>query len=184
MSPSTTEVVEAGTGHRPNKVFTHGYRSLDKEFPLLVQVAEKVLRRRGTTHVISGGAQGWDQALAQAAINLDLKLTMALPYRGFGKDSGWPQVAVLRLELICGAADEVVFTDEATGWKGEPGYHIAKLQIRNQWMTDNSTAMIALWDGGQKGGTWNNIQYARKVGSEVDNVWADWLRVRSAGALV
>lgn len=34
-----------------------------------------------------------------------------------------------------------------------------KMQARNEWMIDNSNAVIAVWDG-SPGGTANNIKYA------------------------
>jgi uncharacterized phage-like protein YoqJ len=41
------------------------------------------------------------------------------------------------------------------------------MQIRNEWMVDNSHFTLAIWNGIQKGGTWNCIQYARKQGKTV-----------------
>jgi uncharacterized phage-like protein YoqJ len=49
----------------------------------------------------------------------------------------------------------------------EGGYAPYKMQIRNEWMVDNSHFTLAIWNGIQKGGTWNCIQYARKQGKTV-----------------
>jgi uncharacterized phage-like protein YoqJ len=56
----------------------------------------------------------------------------------------------------------------------EGGYHPDKLQKRNIWMVDRSTAVLALWDG-SKGGTANCVKYAEKVSVPVFNVWPGWL---------
>lgn len=40
------------------------------------------------------------------------------------------------------------------------------MQKRNEWMIDNSDAIIAVWDG-TPSGTANTIEYARKQGKPV-----------------
>jgi hypothetical protein len=44
-----------------------------------------------------------------------------------------------------------------------PGYDPQKLTIRDHWMIDRAHAIIAGWDGAQRGGTWNAITYACNV---------------------
>jgi uncharacterized phage-like protein YoqJ len=43
---------------------------------------------------------------------------------------------------------------------GLGNYHPAKMQKRNEYMVDNSDFVIAVFDGEQKGGTFNCIKYA------------------------
>jgi len=43
---------------------------------------------------------------------------------------------------------------------------VQKLQKRNEWMVDNSDAVIAVWDG-TPGGPGNTVDYARKFGRSV-----------------
>lgn len=168
--------VIAGTGHRPDKVFSQGYKSMNTEMPVLVTFAEQKLSEMEVSHVISGGAQGWDTALALAALNRGLELTMAIPCRGFERK--WPVKAQELFWTICNKADQVIFIDETDYWKGPTGYHVAKMNIRNKWMTDHSEEMLALWNG-TRGGTFNNVEYAQQVGKPVENVWDDWLKYRS-----
>ena len=61
-------MIVAGTGHRPNKL--GGYNN--ESFLKLVNIAEDALKQMEVTEVISGMALGWDMALAQAAINLNI----------------------------------------------------------------------------------------------------------------
>jgi len=48
----------------------------------------------------------------------------------------------------------------------EDRYYPAKMQKRNEYMVDNSNIVIAVWDG-TKGGTYNCVKYAEKLGKEV-----------------
>ena len=173
ITPPNQEKVIAGTGHRPDKLFRRGYRSMDAELPGLIKLMEIVIRKHGATHVISGGAQGLDTALAQAALNLGVKLTLALPYRKFGDN--WPLRAQMYRDRIIEQATEVVYVDEVPEYMvvATPGYHVAKLQKRNEWMTDHCDEMVSTWDG-STGGTFNNIQYAKRVGKLVSNYWDVW----------
>lgn len=47
------------------------------------------------------------------------------------------------------------------------------MQLRNEWMVDRATKMVALHDGSW-GGTFNCLAYARKKGVPVDNLWDRW----------
>ncbi|MBR1984526.1 MAG: DUF1273 family protein, partial [Clostridia bacterium] len=42
------------------------------------------------------------------------------------------------------------------------------MQKRNEYMVDNSDKVFAFWNGEEKGGTWNTIQYARKKGKDLE----------------
>ncbi|GAA5502951.1 hypothetical protein Dxin01_02698 [Deinococcus xinjiangensis] len=67
-----------GTGHRPQDI--EGYQ--DRDFPVLTRIAEIELTKAQARLVIAGGAIGWDQAFAQAALNLGLMLVVAVPFAG------------------------------------------------------------------------------------------------------
>ena len=41
------------------------------------------------------------------------------------------------------------------------------MQLRNQYMVDNSDLVLAIWNGKESGGTWNTIKYARKQGKKI-----------------
>jgi len=154
-------VILAGTGHRPNKLGGYG----DEIYYKLIRLAEAALRTCTPEKVISGMALGWDQALAQTAVNLGVPFVAAVPY--VGQDGVWPIRARDRYANILGKAAEKVIVS--------PGnFSALKMQKRNEWMVDNGTHVLALWDG-TPGGTGNCIKYAEKVGKPIINLWKEWL---------
>lgn len=152
-------MVISGTGHRPDKLGGYGKEAHDR----LVTIACTGLGdvKGDVTRVISGGALGWDQALAEAALRLGLPLTLALPFAGFW--SKWPKASQDYLELLVSRADKVVYVCEGD-------YAPWKMQERNKWMVDNSDTVLALWNG-TDGGTANCVKYATKVGKPIVNLW-------------
>lgn len=155
----------AGTGHRPNKL--GGYS--DEAFNKLVEIAEYNLNRIGLAkdiHVISGMALGWDMALAQAAVNLELPLICAVPF--LGQEAVWPQKSKDKYNELLAKASEVVIVSDG-------GYSNEKMQIRNAWMVDNCDLIFAMHDG-TIGGTNNCVKYAEKVGKRLINLYSQFNR--------
>lgn len=153
-------MIICGTGHRPDKL--GGYGEDVKES--LNTVAMEWLTKHKVDRIISGGALGWDQALAMAAWDLGIPYTMALPFLAF--DSKWPQRSRDYLTRLINDAHDVVYVCD-------PGYAPWKMQERNKWMVDNSDSVLALWNG-TLGGTANCIKYAEKVGKPVTNLWSQY----------
>lgn len=156
-------MIICGTGHRPNKL--GGYSP--EVFENLKTLAHMYLCvATDLKGVISGGALGWDQALAQAALDLRIPTTLALPFPGF--EDRWPEKSKTFLHAQMHRADKVVFVKDGpyAGWK---------MQERNKWMVDNADHVLALWDG-STGGTSNCVQYAKKVGKPITNLWSEWER--------
>lgn len=160
------EVIVAGTGHRPDKL--GGYS--DKVFYGLVDLARTWLNDAQPKKVISGMALGWDQALAQAALDLGIPLTAAVPFNGF--EGRWPFSSQKKMWRLLDLADEVHIVHPYPG--------SVALQIRNEWMVDRSHLMLALWDGSW-GGTFNCVRYAMKIGRPVENLWSHWEMLRMLG---
>ena len=153
-------MIIAGTGHRPDKLGGYGKDAHNN----LVRVAFDYLTLAAPERVISGGALGWDQALADAAIMQDIPLTMALPFEGF--ECKWPRASQEFLHSLMNPADVVFVCD--------PGYAPWKMQERNKWMVDNCTHVLALWND-TDGGTANCVRYAEKVGKPIINVWDNYI---------
>ena len=42
-----------------------------------------------------------------------------------------------------------------------------KLEARNRYMIDKCDVLIAVYDGFSKGGTYNAINYAKKIGKKI-----------------
>lgn len=150
------------SGHRPNRLGGfYGERAEIIQKGIggkLVQVIHRTISA-GYDTFISGGALGVDQIAAEtvlyvkANVNSDIKLIIAVPFPSQHKK--WPPKSQERYLRILKAADEVVHCSE------DP-YSAAKMQIRNEWMVDQSNTIIAVWNGG-KGGTYNCIQYTVKM---------------------
>lgn len=156
-------MIICGTGHRPDKL--GGY---DREtFYMGASLATKYLSGTGN-RVISGGALGWDQMLAQAALDLNVPLTLALPFPDFY--SKWPKSSQDYLELLVSQADEVKYVCAE-------GYAPWKMQQRNEWMVDKADKVVALWNG-TSGGTSNCVKYAEKVGKPIVNLWEEFEKLR------
>jgi uncharacterized phage-like protein YoqJ len=149
----------AFTGHRPQRM---GGFNPDNPTALWVraQLAAAIGRaiRAGFRTFIAGGALGFDYRAAGTVLDQQQQLILALPFAGH--DQRWNDQS--RTELAA-----LIQRTHAAGGEvhsiSAPGYNPQKLTIRNHWMIDRAHAVIAGWDGGQQGGTWNAITYARNV---------------------
>lgn len=152
-------MVLCGTGHRPNKLGGYGKLVFEELTMTACQGLGNVVG--SVEKVISGGALGWDQALANAAIRLDIPLCLALPFDGF--ECKWPKESQELLHRLIKRADEVVLVSDGS-------YAPWKMQTRNVWMVEHADTVLALWNGSD-GGTANCIRYAEKVGKPIINLW-------------
>ncbi len=152
-------MIVAGTGHRPERLGGYG----QDVFQRLVDLGHAYIVNKRPTSIISGMALGWDQALAQAAIDCGVPFIAALP--GQNQPSRWPEEAKARWELLLSkAASSVCLESHVTP---------RSLDRRNQWMVDHCDRMVALYDGGW-GGTFNCLEYAKRKKKPVDNLWGLW----------
>lgn len=148
----------AGTGHRPNKLGGYSASASNR----LRELAISELRRIEPSIVISGMAIGWDQALAEAAITLQIPLHAYTPF--IGQEAAWPFESRSRFNRIMARASRVVVVS--------PGNYAAwKMQRRNERMVDDCTVLLALWDGSD-GGTANCVRYAQRVQRSINNCWS------------
>lgn len=140
------------TGHRD---IPEGKRSyVEAELRKAVRAAIKA----GYTHFVSGMAEGVDLTFAaivaeQKKQNPALTLEAAIPYRNrvYGKD------ALLQKLLPC--CDEVHICTEKYG----PNCFF----IRNRYMVQESSRVIAVYDGRERGGTLYTMRTAHVQGKEV-----------------
>ena len=155
------KVIVAGTGHRPPKL--GGYS--DAAHQILIQYAEEALKYIKPDKVISGMALGWDQALAQAAINLDIPFIAAVPFKG--QESRWPIESQERFKRLLSKADETVVTSSSGG------YAAWKMTVRNKYMVNNASIILAMYDGSD-GGTKNCLNYAKIKNKKIINLYPLW----------
>jgi uncharacterized phage-like protein YoqJ len=153
-------MIICGTGHRPDKL--GGYS--DIAYNKLVKIATKHLIELKPDKVISGMALGWDTALAEASLNLGIPLLSAVPFEG--QEVMWHESSKIKYKDILSKATEIKYVCEK-------GYSPYKMQVRNEWMVDNSDLVLAMWDG-TKGGTYNCVQYAKKSGKPIRNAYEDY----------
>lgn len=153
------------TGHRPIELwnayrpFQYHNQRFETHKMLVLEAIDKCCQS-GYDTFISGGAQGMD-LLAAECVNEKrmsypgLKLIIARPFPS--QHANKPKDSQAFIHNIMAFADAVVDVSP------DP-YNARKMQLRNMWMVDNAKIGIALYNGQQKGGTYNCIEYARKQG--------------------
>jgi uncharacterized phage-like protein YoqJ len=166
----------AGTGHRPQKLNPLDLN--DKRFgfsqeahQILLDTARQALTELQDNHpgkeidVITGVALGFDQALAEAALEKNMHVIAAIPFEG--QEKTWRPDSQRRyfelLERITQQGGEVHVISPG-------GYSAAKMQTRNIWMVDRADKVLALHSG-FSGGTANCIEYAKDQGKDIHNIW-------------
>ena len=157
-------MIVAGTGHRPPKLGGYSREVNDA----LVTFGILQLGRLDPSLVISGMALGWDQALAQAAIDMGIPFHAYVPF--IGQESKWPMTSQQQYTGLISRAENVLVV--STG-----AYSVWKMHKRNERMVDASDTLLALWDG-STGGTGACVRYAIDKAASVVNVWAEWQAAR------
>ncbi len=147
------------TGHRPDKMELG-----EKEIkPLLEKAIDKAIEN-GYVNFITGMAMGTDIWAAEIVldrkmINKELKLICALPHPNF--DSRRSAAEKTRFNKIIEKADYVEEINDH--------YYAGCYQVRNEWMVGRSNLVIAVFNG-QKSGTKNTVDYAKRKGIEIANM--------------
>ena len=139
------------TGHRPEKL-----NRSEAEIKKDLEVAILQAINDGFVTFITGMARGVDIWAGEIVLQLrkqnpNLHLIAASPYEGF--ESRWSADWQRRYKDILDQADLVRFVCK--------GYSKACFQIRNEWMVNRSTRVIAVYNG-EAGGTQNTIEYAER----------------------
>lgn len=153
-------MIVAVTGHRLDKLGGYNHEVQHN----LLEFAKIVLPLLKPTKIISGMALGWDQAVAEAAIELGISFVAAVPF--VGQESIWPLESQTKYNMLIEHASEIRIISDG-------GYAAYKMQVRNKWMVDNSERLFALWDG-SSGGTANCVRYAEQKMKPITNVWPAW----------
>lgn len=153
------------TGHRPNKLGGYGEDVVER---LTALIAEEISTLPGgDLRGITGMALGWDTAAAIAMLEMAVPYIAAVPFKGF--EARWPIESRRRFEWLCDMADEVVIVSDGP-------YHPGLLHARNHWMVDRATEVWAMWNGDQRGGTYETISYAQKTRPDmpIHNFWGTY----------
>lgn len=145
------------TGHRPDKL-----KISEQEAKKCLCTGIEYAIKLGYTTFITGMAPGVDLWAGELMLEFKniypkIKIVCAFPYPGF---SSYNPSAI----KISALADKISYISKE--------YSIYSYQKRNEWMVDNSSLVIALFNG-EKGGTYNTIKYAEKKGVTVMNMLDD-----------
>lgn len=155
----------AFTGYRPHKLPFGD----DESHPDCERLKQRLfcetlrLTWEGVCTFISGMARGVDMWAAEIVLQLretlpsrEIQLWAAIPYDR--QANGWSLEEHARYRGILERVDRVEFISH--------NYFNGCLQMRNRWMIDQSTHLIAVYDG-QPGGTKSTLDYARRKGLEI-----------------
>lgn len=139
------------TGHRPEKL-TRLEQSIKLDLKKEIQLAIT----DGYNVFISGMARGTDLWAAEIVLELrkankDLKLICAVPYEGFAQQ--WSEDWQTLYLHVLTEADLVRVIGQR--------YHPSVFQIRNEWIVNHSSRVIAVYNG-ESGGTRNTIYFTSK----------------------
>lgn len=147
------------TGHRPEKL-----QASEENVKAWLNNQIDIAISQGFVTFITGCAMGVDIWAGQIVVekrkqNPALHLIAASPYPGFG--NRWKDEWRRQYNQLLKDADLVRYIRER--------YSDDCFMIRNRWMVDHSSLVIAAYNGAP-GGTRNTIEYAKKAGITVVQV--------------
>ena len=143
-----------------------GHRILSKN---KISVIESTLRKevanlidRDVKYFGVGGAIGFDTLAAQTVIDLrydykHIKLILIIPCKD--QAERWSHKDKTTYQYIKSHADKIVYLSEK--------YENGCMLKRNRHMVNNSSFVIAAWDGRKRGGTYYTVNYAQKLKKEI-----------------
>lgn len=161
----------AVTGHRPKDTGGYGQVSEDK----LYTTAHDQLAKIKPDVVGTGMAIGWDQAIAQACIDLKIPFIAFVPFEG--QQRMWPRIVQLKYQRMLDNAGEVRIVSKGP-------YSPRLMQVRNEAMVNWCTNLLALHNGKTEGGTWNCLQYAARRKIPITSCWRAFVSKSQQGELL
>lgn len=162
MNDSTSDLKQhrcCFTGHRPEKLGVSEARA-----KALLKSAIQQAISEGYVTFLSGMARGIDLWAAEIVIeerekNDNIHLVCVSPFNGF--EMRWSEHDKTTYHSIMEQADLVKYISQH--------YYKACFQVRNEWMVDRVSRVIAAYNG-TKGGTKNTIEYANRKEIFVENI--------------
>lgn len=154
-------MILAATGHRPPRL--GGYNQLF--YLSLFMFAMKQLEFLKPKCVYVGMALGWDTAVAKAAYTMSIPYIACIPNKQ--QSSKWIEEDREIYNFLIRHAKEFYIASSE--------YSHESYIIRDRYMVDSSDNILALFDGTEKGGTWQTVKYALEQEKMVHNVWDDWV---------
>ena len=146
------------TGHRISKLPWRGNEADERCIALKVRIYQAVEEAysQGYSQFICGMALGCDMFFAEAVLLLkrdhpEVRLIAAVPFPG--QPNHWESSLRQRYYGLLRQCDEVVTVC--------PSYTRDCMMIRNRYMVNNASLVIACFDG-TPGGTMNTVLYAKR----------------------
>ncbi len=148
------------TGHRPDKLpWGLDENSAEcRKLRIEIAIQLEALHSAGIAHFISGMALGCDLLFAEAVLAMreeydDVTLEAAVPCDS--QANSWPEEQKERYNAILSSCNTVTFVQH----QYTPGCMLR----RNRYMVDNSSVLLACFNG-SSGGTMSTLLYARRQG--------------------
>lgn len=171
------------TGHRPNKIIEHNGVVVPTVIPPPTtpeRLEQAVMQRlyRYVKFVFSdmpvkpeivyiGMALGFDQAVANACVELKIPFFACIPFKG--QEHVWTGPQQGHYHFLLKRASQITFVCEGR-------YAPWKYIKRDQFMVDSGTHMLSFWNGMRQGGTYKTVKMAEKKGIPIANCWQPWAR--------
>lgn len=152
---------------RAHTVAFTGHRSYSEEAKSELEITIKSLYDRGFRQFMSGMAAGFDMSAAEAVLSLkqrcaDVRLVAVVPFTDHAKRFSGELKE--QYDAIIASSDEVVVvSDDYSAWC----YH-----LRNDFLVDNSSYVVAYYDG-SNGGTRYTVKRAHSKHIPVENLYPD-----------
>jgi len=149
------------SGYRPEKLPDGGVENSQSIKTMQTELREIIAEsiESGFNTFLVGMADGFDTMAAEEVISLKnfhkIRLVAVVPF-----DDGRPQSD--RVNYILAHSDDTVILSDT--------YSKGAYFQRNEYMVDNSSRLVCYYDG-RYGGTEYTIDYAKKQGIEVINLW-------------
>lgn len=153
------------SGHRPQRL-PWGYDEDDERHAALLNRIDTAIDDAidaGITHFFCGGALGTDTWAAEALLAKrqvieSLTLDIIIPF--MGQEKRWSEHDQERYKNLLLSANGFVVL--------QPRYTRDCMMARNRYMVENSSRLIAVYDGDTVGGTWQTIKMAIEKGLTLD----------------
>lgn len=160
------------TGHRPKGFPWDYYNKNSKAQQLYLDTLRAavvdLIENHGYNYFISGMALGADMDFAELCLNLkeqypdrNIMVEGAVPFPG--QADKFSKTDLDRYNRIIDRLDKVEVVCEK--------YVSFCFQKRNEYMVNHSDGVIAVWNGEEKGGTYNTIKYAKKAKKPIRYVY-------------
>ena len=154
--------------HNPGTTVSFtGHRTYRGEAVRDLDLTVEQLSRQGFDTFLSGMALGFDMAAAESVMRMrslltdrEIRLIAVVPFKG--QEARFPAAERARYRRILDAADEVLILSER--------YVPECYSRRNDWLVDNSSAVVAWYDGSPKGGTHYTLSRAHRLARRIINL--------------